>query len=338
MTRTLALAVTTLVAFGSAAGAQVTALLEARRPALRAEAVVTGDVVRIGDLIANAGIVSDVPIFRSPDLGGTGLISAARVLDAIRPHALVGIDPGSISEIAVTRASRTVSGGDIESRISAALAARYSLGDAKDLSLFFDRPPRTVFVEPSGTTAPRIERISYEPRGGRFEASIEIAGPPAQQMRLTGTAVTTTAVVTLTRALARGEIIKAADIGVERRARSEVGPDMLTDKQAAIGLAVRSPITAGRPLRGAELMKPEQIARNDTVTLIYEVPGIMVTARGKAMEAGAEGDLIEVTNLQSKRTVHGVIVAPGRVLVSQMASRAVARAEPAAIRNSRPAQ
>ena len=32
-------------------------------PALRANVVVTGDIVRIGDLVENAGAVADVPIF-----------------------------------------------------------------------------------------------------------------------------------------------------------------------------------------------------------------------------------------------------------------------------------
>jgi flagella basal body P-ring formation protein FlgA len=46
------------------------------------------------------------------------------------------------------------------------------------------------------------------------------------------------------------------------------------------------------------------------------MPGIMLTVRGKAMEGGAEGDVISVINEQSKRTLQGVVIAPGRVAVS----------------------
>ena len=38
--------------------------------------------------------------------------------------------------------------------------------------------------------------------------------------------------------------------------------------------------------------------------------------RGKATEGGAEGDVIGVLNEQSKRTVQGVVVGPGRVVVN----------------------
>ena len=65
----------------------------------------------------------------------------------------------------------------------------------------------------------------------------------------------------------------------------------------------------------AELIKPDLVQRNDTVTLIYEVPGIVLTIRGKAAEGGAEGDVISVLNEQTKRSVQGTIVGPGRVLV-----------------------
>lgn len=46
------------------------------------------------------------------------------------------------------------------------------------------------------------------------------------------------------------------------------------------------------------------------------MPGIFLTTRGKALESGAEGDLINVLNPQSKRTVQGVITGPGQITVS----------------------
>ena len=64
-------------------------------------------------------------------------------------------------------------------------------------------------------------------------------------------------------------------------------------------------------------MKPDLVQRNETVTLVYEVPGVVLTLRGKAIEGGAEGDTISVINEQSKRIVQGAIVGPGRVAITQ---------------------
>ncbi len=90
-------------------------------PALRANVTVTGDIVRIGDLIENAGPVADVPIFRAPDLGTRGAVSTERIVEAIRPHQLIGIDTRGLSEVIVTRASRAITSQEISARIAQAL-------------------------------------------------------------------------------------------------------------------------------------------------------------------------------------------------------------------------
>ena len=82
-------------------------------------------------------------------------------------------------------------------------------------------------------------------------------------------------------------------------------------------------------------MKPELVQRNETVTLVYEVPGITLTVRGKAVEGGAEGDVISVLNEQSKRTVQGVVVGPGRVIISTGSPRLAANLPPSQVTQGR---
>ena len=60
------------------------------------------------------------------------------------------------------------------------------------------------------------------------------------------------------------------------------------------------------------------------MTLVYEMPGVMLTVRGKATEGGAQGDIISVLNEQSKRLLQGVVVAPGRVAISNGSPRLAA--------------
>jgi flagella basal body P-ring formation protein FlgA len=50
--------------------------------------------------------------------------------------------------------------------------------------------------------------------------------------------------------------------------------------------------------------------------LIYEVPGIYITMRGKALDNGTEGDVVNVMNLQSKRTLSGTVIGRGQVSIS----------------------
>lgn len=302
------------------------------RPVLRTEAIVTGDLVRIGDLVENAGIIANIAIFRAPDLGTTGTVSADAVVDAVRAHALVGLDTGGLREVIVVRASRTIAAKQIEDGVAAALSKQFNMGEPKDIAVAFDREMRSVQVEPSAKGEPRVSRITYDARTTRFDATVEIPTGISGRglLRFTGRAVPAVDIVTVNRAIERGTLVKDSDIVTERRARAEIGRDIITDRDLVVGLTARTGLQPGRPIRAADLMKPELVTRNDTVTLVYEVPGVMITARGKAMEGGAEGDIVNVLNEQSKRTVQGVVTSPGRVTVSNKAPRLAANIAPAA--------
>ena len=83
-------------------------------PALRADVTVTSDLVRIGDVIDNAGPAAQIAIYRAPDLGTTGSLPAEQVLNALRAHQVIGVDTRDIKVISVTRAARTLDGKEIE--------------------------------------------------------------------------------------------------------------------------------------------------------------------------------------------------------------------------------
>ena len=69
--------------------------------------------------------------------------------------------------------------------------------------------------------------------------------------------------------------------------------------------------------------------RNEAVTIYYEVPGIMLTVRGKALEAGAVGDVVGVLNIQSNRTVQATVIGPGRVTIAAAGPLIASAAAPA---------
>jgi len=300
-------------------------------PALRASATVTGDVVRIGDLIENAGPVADVPIFRAPDLGTRGTVPTEKVVDAIRPHQLIGIDTRGLSEVVVIRASRAITSAEISARIAKALEGQYGFGAAHNIQVEFDHDPRTLNVEASATGELQLVALSYNPHNAHFDVTLDLPSSATlrwQTTRFTGTAIETIDAVSVDHPVERGEVLKASDLVIARRPRSE-GP-AITDVRAAAGLAARHQLRPGQSLHEADLMKPLIVQRNDTVTIIYEAPGIVLTLRGQAQDAGALGDTISIANSQSKRIVQGVVSGPGRVTVSATPIRFVENApEPA---------
>jgi flagella basal body P-ring formation protein FlgA len=308
-----------LLAFAGPALAQVTGSVGGPLPKLKPAATVAGDLVRIGDLVENAGAVAGTPIFRAPDLGETGAVEAYRVIDAVRAHGLTGVDSLGVSEVVVTRPGRIVTLKDIEAAVARTLAARYGFGDIRNLAFTFDRDARPIHLEPSASADLQPTRVAYERGSGRFDVTYGLSGSGPMrdtQVRYTGSVVETREVVVLAHALARGETVKQANVLVERRPRSELSDDMSEQVADVIGLAARRPLRAGQPLRAADLMKHEIVQRGDPVTLVYQVPGVFLTMRGKALESGAEGDLVSVTNGQSKKTLQGTVSGPGRVTIA----------------------
>lgn len=317
---------------GSSALAQNANLVLPPTPILKREAVVSGDVVRIGDLVENAGDATDIAIFRSPDPGQTGMVLASKVIDAIRPHGLLLLDTHGLLEVAVSRASRTIGANDIEARIARALAQQYGLGDTKNLLFSFDRELRDLHVEASALNELQIARLTYDPRSGRFDVSLELPGSAAARrlaLRFIGTVVETVPVAVLTRPVGRGEVVKPSDVVIERRPKSENGADVVGALSDIVGFAGRSALRAGQIVRIRDLMKPEIVQRNEQITLVYEAPGMVLTIRGKALESGAEGDVISVLNMQSKRTVQGVVSGPNRVTVTGATNRTASVVPPA---------
>ncbi len=286
-------------------------------PTLRANVTVTSDVVRVGDLIDNAGSAALIPVYRSPDLGTTGALPVAQVLGVLRAKQVIGVMTGDIREVQVTRLARTLANKDLENAVAFALERRFGLGDAANIAVTFDRGVSDMRLDASNTGALLPVATRYDARGGRFDIAFEIGNdnnPTPTKLRLTGTAIETVEVAVLTRDIDRADMLKSSDISLERRPKAEVTGEPAS-RDRSVGMQLRRPMRAGTPIRVADIVKPDFVQRDQAVTIIYQVPGLYLTTRGKAVESGAEGDTVSVLNLQSKRTLTGVVTGRGQITV-----------------------
>lgn len=286
-------------------------------PTLRASVTVTSDVVRVGDLIDNAGSAALIPVYRSPDLGTTGTLTVGQVLQVLRAKQVIGVMTGDIKEVQVTRLARTLASKDLENAVAAALERRFGLGEAANITVTFDRGIADMRLDASNTGALQPVATRYDARSGRFDITFEISNdshPAPTKLRFTGTAIETVEVTVLTRDIDRTELLKSSDLSLERRPKAEVAGEPAS-RDRTLGMQLRRPMRAGTPIRVADIVKPDFVVRDQAVTIIYQVPGLYLTTRGKAVESGAEGDSISVLNLQSKRTLTGVVTGRGQVTV-----------------------
>ncbi len=295
-------------------------------PTLRAAVTVSGDVVRIGDLVENAGSAAQIAIFRAPDLGTTGTLPVSQLMQALRPHHVIGVDTRDLREVSVTRASRALGSREIEMQIARALERRNGLGDAADLAITFDQGNlRDLQLDAAYRGEMRPTVVRFDPRNGRFDVTFEIVNDVTAEptrLRFIGSAVETVETAVVTRNVERNDVLRASDVSSARRPKAEVGNDRIT-RERAVGMQVRKSIRAGQAVKAADLGKPDLVTRDQSVTVIYEAPGLYLTGRGKALDSGTEGDVVSVINLQSKRTIQGTVIGPGQVAAIVSTPRAV---------------
>jgi flagella basal body P-ring formation protein FlgA len=292
--------------------------MAADRLQLRGDVVAHSDVLTLGDLVdgAPAGIAG-TPLFRAPALGASGTIQARRVIDAARDRGLGSVEAGGRLQVVVTRAARRIGVNGIEAAVKRALESQHGL-EARMLGIAFDGTP-TLVVAPDVTGQVAVEDLTYDRRSRRVSALVWLGPSPTERkaaMRVSGAVVEQVEVALLTRALNRGETAQAADFTIERRAKESVPSDAQAEVQGLAGRVARRALAAGALVRVGDLARPEIVTRGDIITVVYEVPGMTLSLRGRASESGAQGDTINVVNPQSKKTLQGQIVAPGRVSVS----------------------
>ena len=309
MIRPLILAALTLLALPALAADPVR---------LRPEVTVSSDYVRLGDLVDGAGTLANEAVFRSPDLGTTGTVQVARVVAAAREKGLTAIDTGGLAEVTVTRASRTIDVEEMKRVLALAIIRQNGLDAAADLAITFDQGLRPAHIEPSLAGALQVTQLNWNPTSGRFDAAFGVEGSTVlvrSPLRASGNGIETVAVPVYAHGLNRGDIIRASDVTLDRQPRNTAQAGAVGTADLAIGQAVKRAVRPGQIVVSADLTRPDLVARNDTVSLIYAVPGMVLSIRAKALAGGAQGEIVSVLNPQSNRIVQATVSGPGRVTV-----------------------
>jgi flagella basal body P-ring formation protein FlgA len=321
------------VAVASAVAAPAAAALPSRLQ-LRSEVNLGRDLVTFGDLIPGlSGEAAATAAFRAPALGETGTIQVARIVEAARAAGIVHdaseFRSQGFAQVVVTRSARRITAMDLEAAVKTGLQERFGV-DARIFALAIDGGAPSIAVEPELTGDVAVVELSFDARSRRLQARLAVPGSTAMRLkplRISGQLVETMEVIVPKRLIARGETLGKDDVTIERRPREGQGNEIISDIHAAVDKVARRALLAGVPLRGSDVQREEIVGKGDLVTIVYEAPGLLITLRGRANEAGAMGDVVSVTNPQSKRVLQGKVSGPGRVSVQPSAVGRVASAQ-----------
>lgn len=129
--------------------------------------------------------------------------------------------------------------------------------------------------------------VSAIPVAGRFEEMIEVP--------------------VLKRQVREGEVINKDYIEIRDYALSRTRSDTITDMASMVGKTPSHTISAFRPIREHEIAQMAIVKKDGIVQIRYASPGMEITTTGQALDEGAKGDVINVRNLASKKTVRAVV-------------------------------
>lgn len=199
-----------------------------------------------------------------------------------------------------------------------------SFSDALETALVAEGAPDRLAITLAGSAhagaEPAVLVTSYDVETGRFTA--EFTSADGSRRLVHGKAEAIVSVPVLVRDMRPGDIIRAADISFRDMPRGRVQRAFITDDAALVGMATRRSMREGDTIRNGDVERPLVVKKGDLVTIIFEAPGISLTARGRAMASGSLGDVIQVVNVQSHRTIDASVTGTGRVAVSTLGDSA----------------
>jgi flagellar basal body P-ring formation protein FlgA len=287
----------------------------AAQPALRTNVVVTGPSIRLGDLFSDAGPHAAVEVAPAPVLGGKTVLDAAWLIARAHEQELDWQPKSRYAQATVERASQTVPNEAVVAELKRELGNRLPGGQSE---LTLDNADLRLLV-PAGT-APTImiDALAYDARSGRLSAYVTASAGDVttDRVRITGRLRRMLDMPVFTRLIAPGETIAASDVEIIAMPADRLTQSFVVAAAELVGKTPKRSIRPGEPVRPSDIQTPIVIHKGELVTVVLQSPALLLTAQAKALEDGAQGQAIRVSNTRSAKTLDATVSGPGTVTLS----------------------
>jgi flagella basal body P-ring formation protein FlgA len=135
-------------------------------------------------------------------------------------------------------------------------------------------------------------------------------------------------VVVPTHDIARGEVIASADLVYGTIPSTSSLSGIVRSASELEGREARRFLRAGETVRNDDVRRPILVTKGSTVTMTFEVPGVSLTAIGRAVGEGGLGESVTVLNPVSYRQITCTVTGAGQVKAGDMSAIVTADAKP----------
>lgn len=283
-------------------------------PMLRGDITINSALVTVGDVFANAGLLSETAIFRAPNPGTTGTVTVQEITAAVAALNLGDFETAGLDRIRVTRPGVAVDMDMISGLIEADLSGRGILNPTMNMQIALDAP--LPLLTAAGTETPAsLVMLRYMPGSSTFSARFQIAGLD-HPLDVAGQIQLMIEAPHLTRTLPAGTILGSNDVELRLIPLTYAENAGLVGMDDIIGKQLQRQTRAGVLIRPADISAPEMISRNETVTVIYREGGLTLTTRGQALNAASLSQPVSVLNPMTRKVLQGIAIENGTVLIT----------------------
>ena len=301
------LAIVAIVLVLLAWSAEINAAMSAT---LRHNPTVEGDNVVLGDIFDGLTEDAEYALAPAPKPGEELTWSAHTLMRISNAFNLQWRPSSAMDQITIRRAGTLLTHKDIEEPILHRLYAQENITDTAELS--FDNLSEIVL--PHGTSPIlMVDSLYYDELSRVFSATLVAA--TSRTYSVTGQLHKVIPVPVLKTVLRRDDIIGAYDIDWVNARENQIRNNVIVQADDLVGMTPRRSIEPGKPIKMADLAYPKIVKRGEPVSIVYNNGRISVTAQGRALENGAKGNLVTVSNNSSNRTLQAVVTGVREVSV-----------------------
>lgn len=116
--------------------------------------------------------------------------------------------------------------------------------------------------------------------------------------------------------LARGTILSATDLVLEKRDIARLRGKYFDNPTQAIGKRLKRNLQHGQVLDSIYIVTPNTVKKGNKVIILASSSKVQVRMPGKALSNGSTGELIKVQNIYSKKELEAIVISPGVVKVA----------------------
>lgn len=308
------MAVRAAIAVAVAAGIMTVHSIPLWAATLRSNTVITAGNVKLSDLFLDLDPGQDTVLGPAPVPGASIHVGGRQLIAIADQYGVDWLDQSPSAMATITRAGRVLDRNFFADLVQKSLPG---IGNGPVSIDFVDFHPMTVATDDPQPVL--LTDIDWDQKSGRFTATVYRTHPTGDMTQdsflLIGNVRASQMALVFAHSLPAGSIISPDDVRIDASGNEHTAGRTFTDGTEVEGMTLLHDVVAGEVVLDRDVHRTMLIHKGDPLLIAFIVPGIRLTATGRALEDGGSGQYVRALNLASKMVVTGRVTSASEIEV-----------------------